>query len=101
MACPAAGCGERQRELDTTCRLFAEIDEHGVMSLATPSPKRSCCSGWRIRNRPLRVFEMRTQRPDAWQVDMALIEALAARWTGKTAQRLSPLRRGFVGGRPH
>ena len=26
-----------QRELDAACRLFAEIDEHGVMSLATPS----------------------------------------------------------------
>jgi hypothetical protein len=38
---------------------------------------------------------MRTQRPDAWQVDMALIEALAALDRKDRAAAVVPLRRAL------
>lgn len=64
-----------QRELDAACRLFAEIDEHGVMSLATPSLQAQLLLQVGEFDAALNVFEMRTRRPDAWVVDIALIEA--------------------------
>ena len=84
-----------QRELDTACRLFAEIDEHGVMSLATPSLQAQLLLQVGEYESALRVFEMRTQRPDAWQVDMALIEALAALDRKDRAAAVVPLRRAL------
>jgi len=67
-----------QLELDTACRLFAEIDEHGVMSLATPSMQAQLLLQVGEYGAALRVFEMRSRRPDAWVVDMAMIAALEA-----------------------
>jgi hypothetical protein len=67
-----------QRELDVACKLFAEIDEHGVMSLATPSLQAQLLVQVGEYAAALRVFEMRTRRPDAWLVDIAFIEALAS-----------------------
>ena len=84
-----------QRELDTACRLFAEIDEHGVMSLATPSLQAQLLLQVGEYASALRVFEMRTQRPEAWQVDMALIEALAALDRKDRPVAISHLRRGL------
>ena len=95
MAWPAAGRGECQRELDTACRLFAEIDEHGVMSLATPSLQAQLLLQVGEYASALRVFEMRTQRPEAWRVDMALIEALAALDREDRPVAISHLRRGL------
>lgn len=67
-----------QLELDTACRLFAEIDEHGVMSLATPSMQAQLLLQVGEYAAALRVFEMRSRRPDAWVVDMAMIAACEA-----------------------
>ncbi len=64
-----------QRELDTACRLFSEIDEHGVMSLATPSLQAQLLLQVGEYDAALKGFEMRMRRPDAWLVDMAMIEA--------------------------
>ena len=49
-----------QRELDAACRLFAEIDEHGVMSLATPSLQAQLLLQVGEFDAALNVFEMRT-----------------------------------------
>jgi tetratricopeptide (TPR) repeat protein len=67
-----------QRELDIACKLFAEIDEHGVMSFATPSLQAQLLIQVGEYESALRVFEVRLRRPDAWLVDIALIESLIA-----------------------
>ena len=85
-----------QRELDTACRLFAEIDEHGVMSFATPSMQAQLLLQVGEYDGALRVFEMRTRRPDAWLVDIGLIEASAALEAGDEARAEAALRRGLA-----
>ena len=85
-----------QRELDTACRLFTEIDEHGVMSLATPSMQAQLLLQVGEYESALRVYEMRTRRPDAWLVDMGLIEACAALATGDNVRAVDALRRGLA-----
>jgi hypothetical protein len=85
-----------QQALDAACRLFAEIDEHGVMSLATPSLQAQLLAQVGEFDAALRVFEMRTRRPNAWIVDMALIEALAALNRGDTPAAVAAIRRGFA-----
>lgn len=84
-----------QRELDTACRLFAQIDEHGVMSLATPSMQAQLLLQVGEYGAARRVFEMRTRRPDAWLVDMALIESLAALAQGDNSRAIAELRNGL------
>lgn len=84
-----------QRELDTACRLFAQIDEHGVMSLATPSMQAQLLLQVGEYGAALRVFEMRTRRPDAWLVDMALIGALAALARGDNSRAVAELKSGL------
>lgn len=84
-----------QRELDTACRLFAQIDEHGVMSLATPSMQAQLLVQVGEYGAARRVFEMRTRRPDAWLVDMALIESLAALAEGDNLRAIPALRTGL------
>ena len=85
-----------QRELDTACRLFAEIDEHGVMSLATPSLQAQLLLQVGEFDAALNVFAMRTRRPDAWVVDIALIEA--ARHISRNARdaAVDTLRQGLA-----
>ena len=56
-----------QLELDTACRLFAEIDEHGVMSLATPSMQAQLLLQVGEYESALRVYEMRSRRPNKRQ----------------------------------
>ena len=85
-----------QRELDTACRLFAEIDEHGVMSLATPSMQAQLLLQVGEYDSALRVYEMRTRRPDAWLVDMGLIEACAALSAGDHDRAGVALARGLT-----
>lgn len=85
-----------QRELDTACRLFAEIDEHGVMSLATPSMQAQLLLQVGEYEAALRVYEMRTRRPDAWLVDIALIEACAALAAADIDEASEALRRGLA-----
>ena len=85
-----------QRELDTACRLFAEIDEHGIMSLATPSLQAQLLLQVGEPQSALRVFEMRTRRPDAWLVDIGLIEASAALAAGDSKQATDALRRALA-----
>jgi hypothetical protein len=85
-----------QRELDTACRLFSEVDEHGVMSLATPSLQAQLLLQVGEFDAALNVFEMRTRRPDAWLVDMALIEAVRGLDRGDRASALDALRRGLA-----
>lgn len=84
-----------QRELDTACRLFAQIDEHGVMSLATPSMQAQLLLQVGEYASARRVFEMRTRRPDAWLVDIALIESLAALAQGDNSRAVAELRNGL------
>ena len=84
-----------QRELDTACRLFAEIDEHGVMSLATPSLQAQLLLQVGEFDAALNVFEMRTRRPDAWVVDIALIEATRHISRGDLSAAVAVLRRGL------
>ena len=85
-----------QRELDTACRLFAQIDEHGVMSLATPSMQAQLLLQVGEYGAARRVFEMRTRRPDAWLVDMALIESLAALAQGDNSRAVAELKNGLA-----
>ena len=85
-----------QRELDTACRLFAEVDEHGVMSFATPSMQAQLLLQVAEYESALRVYEMRTRRPDAWLVDMGLIEASAALAVGDSGRAAAALRRGLA-----
>ncbi len=85
-----------QRELDTACRLFAEIDEHGVMSLATPSMQAQLLLQVGEYDLALRVYEMRTRRPDAWLVDMGLIEACAALAARDNERAVVALKRGLA-----
>ena len=85
-----------QRELDTACRLFAEIDEHGVMSLATPSMQAQLLLQVGEYQSALRVYEMRTRRPDAWLVDIGLIEAIAALAVGDNDRAVEALGRGLA-----
>ncbi len=85
-----------QRELDTACRLFAQIDEHGVMSLATPSMQAQLLLQVGEYAAARRVFEMRTRRPDAWLVDMALIESQEALAEGDIRRATSALRGGLL-----
>ena len=85
-----------QRELDAACRLFAEIDEHGVMSLATPSLQAQLLLQVGEFDAALNVFEMRTRRPDAWVVDIALIEATRHISLDEHAAAVSALRRGLA-----
>ena len=85
-----------QRELDTACRLFAEIDEHGVMSLATPSMQAQLLLQVGEHQSALRVYEMRTRRPDAWLVDIALIEASAALANANTDAAIVALKQGLA-----
>lgn len=84
-----------QRELDTACRLFAQIDEHGVMSLATPSMQAQLLLQVGEYAAARRVFEMRTRRPDAWLVDMALIESLESLADGDIDRATNALRSGL------
>ena len=84
-----------QRELDAACRLFAEIDEHGVMSLATPSLQAQLLLQVGELDAALNVFEMRTRRPDAWVVDIALIEALRHISRNDQMAAVAALRRGL------
>jgi hypothetical protein len=85
-----------QLELDTACRLFAEIDEHGVMSLATPSMQAQLLLQVGEYESALRVYELRTRRPDAWLVDIGLIEASAELAGGNTERATAALRRGLA-----
>ena len=85
-----------QRELDAACRLFAEIDEHGVMSLATPSLQAQLLLQVGEFEAALNVFEMRTRRPDAWVVDIALIEATRHISCNEREAALVALRRGLA-----
>ena len=84
-----------QRELDAACRLFAEIDEHGVMSLATPSLQAQLLLQVGELDAALNVFEMLTRRPDAWVVDIALIEALRHISRNDQMAAVAALRRGL------
>ncbi len=85
-----------QLELDKACRLFAEIDEHGVMSLATPSMQAQLLLQAGEYASALRVYEMRTRRPDAWLVDIGLMEASAAFAVGDSERAIVALRRGLT-----
>ena len=85
-----------QRELDTACRLFSEIDEHGVMSLATPSLQAQLLLQVGEYDSALNVYEMRTRRPDAWLIDMALIEASRDLSRNERARAVEALRRGLL-----
>ncbi len=85
-----------QLELDTACRLFAEIDEHGVMSLATPSMQAQLLLQVGEYESALRVYKLRTRRPDAWLVDIGLIEASAALAAGDREQATAALRRALA-----
>ena len=85
-----------QRELDAACRLFAEIDEHGVMSLATPSLQAQLLLQVGEFDAALNVFEMRTRRPDAWVVDIALIEAIRHLYRNEHDAAMAALRRGLA-----
>lgn len=85
-----------QRELDAACRLFAEIDEHGVMSLATPSLQAQLLLQVGEFDAALNVFEMRTRRPDAWVVDIALIEAARHLSRHERAAAAAALRAGLA-----
>ena len=85
-----------QRELDAACRLFAEIDEHGVMSLATLSLQAQLLLQVGEYDAALNVFEMRTRRPDAWIVDIALIEAIRHLSRNKPDAAVAALRRGLI-----
>ena len=85
-----------QRELDAACRLFAEIDEHGVMSLATPSLQAQLLLQVGEFDAALNVFEMRTRRPDAWVVDIALIEATRRLSRNQLAEAVAALRHGLA-----
>ncbi len=85
-----------QHELDAACRLFAEIDEHGVMSLATPSLQAQLLLQVGEFEAALNVFEMRTRRPDAWVVDIALIEATRHISCNEREAALVALRRGLA-----
>ena len=85
-----------QRELDAACRLFAEIDEHGVMSLATPSLQAQLLLQVGEFDAALNVFEMRTRRPDAWVVDIALIEAIRHLDRNEHDAAMAALRRGLA-----
>ena len=85
-----------QLELDKACRLFAEVDEHGVMSLATPSMQAQLLLQVGEYASALRVFEMRTRRPDAWLVDIGLIEASAALAVGDIERAVIALKRGLA-----
>ncbi len=85
-----------QLELDTACRLFAEIDEHGVMSLATPSMQAQLLLQVGEYESALRVYEMRSRRPDAWLVDMGLIQASAALSAGDHDRAVAALARGLA-----
>jgi hypothetical protein len=85
-----------QRELDTACRLFAEIDEHGVMSLATPSLQAQLLVQVGEFDAALNGFEMRMRRPDAWLVDMAMIDAIRALSHGNEVDAIRALRRGLA-----
>ncbi len=84
-----------QRELDAACRLFAEIDEHGVMSLATPSLQAQLLLQVGEFDAALNVFEMRARRPDAWVVDIALIEAIRHLSRNEPGAAVAALRRGL------
>ena len=81
-----------QRELDVACRLFAEVDEHGVMSLATPSLQAQLLLQVGEYDAALRVFELRLRRPDAWLVDIGFIRAIAALDRGDTGAASTGLR---------
>ncbi len=81
-----------QRELDVACRLFAEVDEHGVMSFATPSLQAQLLLQVGEYDAALRVFELRLRRPDAWLVDMGFIQAAAALDRGDSAAASAVLR---------
>ena len=85
-----------QRELDAACRLFAEIDEHGVMLLATPSLQAQLLLQVGEFDAALNVFEMRTRRPDAWVVDIALIEAIRRLSRNQQAEAVAALRHGLA-----
>lgn len=85
-----------QRELDAACRLFAEIDEHGVMLLATPSLQAQLLLQVGEFDAALNVFEMRTRRPDAWVVDIALIEAIRRLSRNQQAEAVDALRHGLA-----
>lgn len=85
-----------QLELDTACRLFAEIDEHGVMSLTTPSMQAQLLLQVGEYEAALRVYEMRSRRPDTWLVDMGLIEASAALCAGDFDRAVLALARGLA-----
>ncbi len=87
---------QAQLELDTACRLFAEIDEHGVMSLATPSLQAQLLVQVQEYESALRVYEMRLRRPDAWLVDIALIETLAALESGDETRANERLSHGLA-----
>ena len=83
-----------QRELDIACELFTEIDEHGVMSLATPSLQAQLLVQVGEYESALHVYETRVRRPNAWLADIALIEALAALARGDRASALLRLKEG-------
>jgi tetratricopeptide (TPR) repeat protein len=85
-----------QRELDAACRLFAEIDEHGVMSLATPSLQAQLLLQIGEFDAALNVFEKRARRPDAWVVDIALIEAIQNISRGEMSAASAALQRGLA-----
>ena len=81
-----------QIALDTACRLFAEIDEHGIMSLATPSLQAQLFLQVGEHAQALRVFDLRLHRPDHWKIDVGFIEACAALASGRPQLALEPLR---------
>lgn len=85
-----------QLELDTACRLFAEIDEHGVMSLATPSLQAQLLVQVQEYEAALRVYEMRLRRPDAWLVDIAMIDSLVALSKNEQARAVERLTQGLA-----
>jgi tetratricopeptide (TPR) repeat protein len=85
-----------QKELDLACKLFAEIDEHGVMSLATPSLQAQLLVQVGEYESALRVYETRMRRPDAWVADIALIEALAALESNDSPRVTEKLREGLA-----